>query len=110
MTSKTSNNILVIIIDENFDELRTLLDVNDSLLSYLEVKSIITNETVDLLGKINGKANKADRLLTILRNLRTDEDLPVIMHVIGDDVSCNIRAFQIFQPYLPGNSESNKKS
>lgn len=49
MTSKTSNNILVIIIDENFDELTTLLDVNDSLLSYLEVKSIITDETVDLL-------------------------------------------------------------
>ncbi|OXA46250.1 serine/threonine-protein kinase BUR1 isoform X1 [Folsomia candida] len=107
MTSKTSNNILVIIIDENFDELTTLLDVNDSLLSYLEVKSIITDETVDLLRKINGKVNKAHRLLTILRNLRTDEDLPVIMHALGDDVSCNKRAFQIFQPYLPVN-DANK--
>lgn len=122
MASPKSNQILETIINENYEALRNALDVSESLLNHLEVNKIITEEAMDslvnysalfvykclivieflievLLFKVKtyGGKNKADRLLRILRDLRTDDDIPVIMDALGDDVSRNKKAYQIFE-------------
>ncbi|OXA42482.1 hypothetical protein Fcan01_22685 [Folsomia candida] len=95
MASPPSSGILENIIKDNFDILINSLDVSLSLLNCLERKKIINDETMELLGKTNGKENKADKLLKNLRDYRTDDDIPVIMHAL--DVSCNSRVLQIFK-------------
>ncbi|XP_035701485.1 uncharacterized protein LOC110862488 isoform X2 [Folsomia candida] len=97
MASPKSNQILETIINENYEALRNALDVSESLLNHLEVNKIITEEAMDSLVKTYGGKNKADRLLRILRDLRTDDDIPVIMDALGDDVSRNKKAYQIFE-------------
>ncbi|XP_021964202.1 uncharacterized protein LOC110859542 [Folsomia candida] len=95
MASPTSNGILKNIIDDNLDILINSLNMSLSLLNCLERKKIIDDETMELLGKTNGKENKADKLLKNLRDYRTDDDIPVIMHAL--DVSCNSKVLQIFK-------------
>lgn len=51
-------------------------------------------------GKIDGSKLKADKLLRILRDSRTDDDIPVIMTAL--EISCNSRVLQIFKQHVAG--------
>ncbi|XP_035715364.1 uncharacterized protein LOC110859459 isoform X2 [Folsomia candida] len=97
-----SSRILENIINENHEALIKALDVSESLLSYLERKKIINDETVDSLGKTNGKENKAVKLLKNLRDCRTDKDIEEIKRALDD--SCNSKALEIFDQYMAAGS------
>ncbi|OXA42479.1 putative disease resistance RPP8-like protein 2 [Folsomia candida] len=102
-----SSRILENIINENHEALIKALDVSESLLSYLERKKIINDETVDSLGKTNGKENKAVKLLKNLRDCRTDKDIEEIKRALDD--SCNSKALEIFDQYMADLDDERKQ-
>ncbi|XP_021964198.1 uncharacterized protein LOC110859539 isoform X3 [Folsomia candida] len=104
MASSTSHKILETTIKNNYEALKDALDVSGSFLDHLEVNKIITEEKVANLGKIDGSKLKADKLLRILRDSRTDDDIPVIMTAL--EISCNSRVLQIFKQHVAGGPQS----
>ncbi|OXA50800.1 hypothetical protein Fcan01_14325 [Folsomia candida] len=80
--------------DKNMDALCDSTDLGATLLNFLELKKVITDEILDKINNENGKINKNTILYKFLRDSRDDEDLDHIIAAL--DASRNSKAMACF--------------